>query len=107
MKLNVNIDDRMYQVDVPADVVQGAQAIFQKIDRDLDAGWQMSREWVKNLDAMQRCQVVANRLLTAIENHNQPSMTMMAGYIVYKLPGIQTVHIDTQGDMTQTQFDMK
>ena len=105
MKLNVNIDNRMYQIEVPQDMLLGAISIFQKIDKDLDAGWQMSREWVKNLDTLQRCQVIANRLLTAIENHNEPSMMMMAGYIVHKMPAVKTVHIDTEGDMSQTEFE--
>ncbi|MBI3563177.1 MAG: hypothetical protein HY080_15830 [Gammaproteobacteria bacterium] len=104
MKLNVQIDDSLYQVEVPDDMLSEAKAVFQKIDRDLDAGWQMSREWISSLDAAQRCQVAADRLLTAIENNNQASITMMAGYILNKLPTIRSIHIDTTGDMTQTQI---
>ena len=104
MKLNVNIDGQEYPVEVPTDLLFGAQAIFKKMDQDLDAGWQMSREWVRDLNTIQRCQVVANRLLTAIETDNQASALMMAGYIVNKLPTVQGIYIDTEGDMTQTEI---
>ncbi len=104
MKLNVQIDERMYQIEVPEDMAYTAKDIFAKMDREMDNGWQMSREWVQDLDATQRCQVAANRLLTAVENNHQPSMMLMSGYILYKMPSIQKIFIDTQGDMTQTQL---
>ena len=104
MKLNVQIDERMYQIDVPDDMADTAKEIFAKMDHEMDSGWQMSREWVQDLDATQRCQVAANRLLTAVENSHQPSMMLMSGYILYKMPTIQSIYIDTQGDMTQTQL---
>jgi len=104
MKLNVNIDGQDYPIEVPTDLLFGAQALFQKMDRDLDAGWQMSREWVTDLNTVQRCQVVANRLLTAIETENQASAVMMAGYIVNKLPTVQRIYIDTEGDMSATEI---
>ena len=104
MKLNVYVNELMKQVDVPKDMLQDAQAIYAKIDQDLDRGWQMSREWVDKLDTLQRCKVVADRLLTAIENNNEPSTMLMAGYIMTRMPRVKTVHIATDGDINQTQF---
>lgn len=104
MKLNVYVNELMKQVDVPNDMLQDAQAIYAKIDQDLDNGWQMSREWVEQLDTLQRCKVVADRLLTAIENENEPSTMLMAGYIMTRMPNVKTVHIATDGDINQTQF---
>ncbi|MEJ2392450.1 MAG: hypothetical protein P8019_13775 [Gammaproteobacteria bacterium] len=104
MKLNVYVNELMKQVDVPNDMLQEAQAIYAKIDQDLDQGRQMSREWVDSLDTLQRCKVVADRLLTAIENNNEPSTMLMAGYIMTRMPNVKTVHIATDGDINQTQF---
>lgn len=104
MKLNVYVNELMKQVDVPNDMLQDAQTIYAKIDQDLDKGWQMSREWVEKLDTLQRCKVVADRLLTAIENNNEPSTMLMAGYIMTRMPRVKTVHIATDGDINQTQF---
>jgi len=104
MKLNVYVNEMMKQVDVPNDMLHDAESIYTKIDQDLDKGWQMSREWIEKLDTTQRCKVVADRLLTAIENDNEPSTMLMAGYIMTRLPHIKTVHIATDGDINQTQF---
>lgn len=104
MKLNVNIDGNDYPIDVPNDIVQGAKAMFQKMDSDMDKGWQIYRDWVNDLNVVQRCQVVANKLLTAMETENNASAMMMAGYLIYKIPNIRSVFISTDGDITQTEF---
>jgi len=104
MKLNVYVNETMKQVDVPTEMLRDAESIYTGIDKDLDQGWQMSREWVDKLDILQRCKVVADRLLTAIENENEPSTMLMAGYIMTRMPNVKTVHIATDGDINQTQF---
>jgi hypothetical protein len=74
------------------------------MDKDMDRGWQMFRDWVDNLSKEQRCQVVADKLLTALENENQPSSMLMAGYIMTRMPEVSNLHISTDGDITQTQL---
>lgn len=104
MKLNVLINENMTQIEVPQGMLNDAESIYAKMDSDMDQGWQMSREWVNDLSTVQRCQVVADRLLTAMENQNQPSAMLMAGYIMTRMPQIITVHINSDGDITQTQL---
>jgi hypothetical protein len=104
MKLNVVINENSYQIEVADEMLFNADTIYSKMDKDMDAGWQMSREWVDELSTRQRCQVVADRLLTAIESGNEPSTMLMAGYIMTHMPGITTVQIATDGDMSQTDF---
>ena len=107
MKLNVNIDGNDYPLDIPSDIIFGAKAMFQKMDKDMDNGWQIYRDWVNDLNVVQRCQVVADKLLTAMETENIASKMMMAGYLIYKLPKLRTVYISTDGDITQTEFVME
>ena len=104
MKLNVYVNEMMKQVDVPKEMLQGAESIYARMDQDMDNGWQMSREWIDKLDVLQRCKVIADRLLTAIENNNEPTTMLMAGYIMSRLPKVKTVYIATDGDINQTQF---
>lgn len=106
MKLNVHIGDYARQIEVPDAKLTEAASIFAKMDRDMDQGWQMSRSWVDKLDARQRCQVAADRLLTAIENENEAMTMLMAGYILKTLPGIQGIYISVDGDMNQTEIEM-
>ena len=67
MLLKIIVDDQQLTLNVPDVIVEGATDFFDQMDRDMDAGWQMGREWVDRLTTEQRCQVVANKLLTALE----------------------------------------
>ena len=104
MLLNVIADDQTVNLDVPPALLTEARGFFDRMDRDMDAGWQMGREWVESPDRQQRCQIAANKLLTALENQNQKLAVMMAGYILTRLENVSGVDIDTTGEMIGTQF---
>src|SRR3972149_4574722 len=106
MILKVYVDEQTYPIDVPRYVIDDASDFFAMIDRDLDNGHQMSREWVQELTVIHRCQVAADRLLTALHTQNEKSGVMMAGYILAKMPGVIGVRMDTQGDMLEHELIM-
>jgi hypothetical protein len=81
-----------------------ARAFYQKMDRDMDGGWQMGPEYVENPDRVQRCQIAANKLLTSLSAANETMVTLMAGYILTRLPNVNGVDIDTNGEMLNTRF---
>ena len=107
MKLNIIVDGRTNAFDVPDSLLQEAKDFFDKLDADMDKGWQMSRDWVEQPDKKQRCQIAADRILTAIETDNEKMLMLMAAYILRTLPGIKTVHIDITGDMSETDLIME
>jgi hypothetical protein len=104
MILKVLIDEQTYRLEVPDQVLDEAEDYFRKLDADMDRGWQMSRDWVEKPDIVQRCRIVADRLLTALEAQRKPSANLMAAYILKRLPGVQEVRIDAAGDMNATEF---
>ena len=104
MKLNVYVGETLIPIEVPDDMLAEAEHIYAKMDSDMDNGWQVFREWVDDLSTEQRCKVVADKLLTALENENQPSSMLMAGYIMTRFPHVSNVHISTDGDISQTQL---
>ena len=104
MLLEVIVDDQHLTLNVPDVIVEGAQDFFAQMDRDMDAGWQMGREWVDDLSVEQRCQVVANKLLTALETENDKLGRMMAAYILARLPHVRAIEIDTSGEIQDTEF---
>ena len=106
MILNVIVDDQTYPLEVPEFILAEADELFNKMDADMSKGWQMSREWVENPTTKERCQIAADRLLTALENENQNLATMMAGYILKRMPGVNTIRIDVEGDITLTEIYM-
>lgn len=104
MILNVVADGQTFPIEVPESMLAEAQALFAKMDADMDNGWQMGRFWVDKLNPEQRCQVAADKLLTALETENKPLQMMMAAYILSKAPHIETVVVDTQGEISETHF---
>ncbi|MCG6861609.1 MAG: hypothetical protein LJE70_10095 [Chromatiaceae bacterium] len=106
MILKAIIDDKEYSLEVPEAVIARGEEFFSRLDADMDKGWQMSREWVQNPGTVERCQIVADKLLTALENANQKLGMLMAGYILSRMPEVDTVEIDIAGEMQNTQFIM-
>lgn len=104
MRLQAIIDDQIYELNVPDALVGQAQDFFDQLDRDMDKGWQMSRSWVERPDRLQRCQIVADKLLTALESENQRLGIMMAAYLLNRLPGVEAVELDVQGEIQNNRF---
>ncbi len=106
MILKVVIEGQSMRLKIEESMLKEAEDFFQKMDADMDRGWQMSFTWVDNPNPVQRCQIAADKLYGAYELENQKLMTMMGAYILYKLPGISEIHISTSGDMNETEVVM-
>lgn len=107
MQLTLHIDDKTQTIELPKDIHEEGNDFFKMMDRDMDRGWQMSREWVECPNLIQRCQIAADKLLGAIHSENETLMLLMAGYIVSRLPDVQGVKINTDGEMMETELITK
>lgn len=105
MILKIIIDDETQDIHVPEDILTDASDYFDMIDKDMDQGYQMSRTWVEKPDQLQRCQIVGDRILTAIETENKETGTLMAAYILARVPSAYALHLNHEGDMTL--FDLE
>ena len=105
MILNIRIDDQLQSLEVPDEIIAQASDFFNKMDSDMDKGWQMSQQWVDNPTVEQRCQIAGNKILTAIDGEKSKLMMMMAAYVLYKLPTLKLLDISTNGDMFETYFE--
>lgn len=103
MKFEIYIENDTIPVEIDNEIITGARPVFEKMDADMDHGMQMHRVWVQDLNAEQRCQVVGDKILTAIEGENQNLLKMMSAYILYKVPGIKGIRI-AYGDMGETEL---
>ena len=106
MILNIVIGENTVPIEVPDFIVAEATDVFDKIDQDMNSGWQMSREWIDELNTEQRCQVIADKLLTAMETENEKLRMMMAAYILNRVPGIKGVRVATDGEIQETELLM-
>ena len=107
MILNVVIEEQNYPIDVPADIVADGEEFFRKLDSDMDQGWQMSRDWIDNPDLEQRCQIVGDKMLTAMHNDNRKLLVLLAAYMLNRVPGIKGIRIDTNGEMMESELVME
>ena len=104
MRFKVIIGEQGYAIEVPEELLREAAEFHAKLDRDMDRGWQMSRQFVEQPDRLQRCQIVADKLLTSLMNGNEATAMLMAGYIALRVPGATGVDIDASGEMQNTEL---
>lgn len=104
MNLNVVVEGEVYPVNVPEGLIHEAGDFFAKLDADMDKGWQMSRDWVDNPTLEQRCQIIGDRMLTAMHQDNRKMMLMLSAYILARVPGVTGIRIDTNGEMQGTEL---
>lgn len=106
MILNIVLEDRPIAISVADDMLRDAQDFYAKMDRDMDQGWQMSRTWVEHPSLIERCQIAADKLHTALNTRNETLVMLMAGYILSRLPQVRSVTINTEGEMQETIIDV-
>lgn len=104
MRFKVVVDEQVFAVEVPDALLPEAGEFHARLDRDMDAGWRMGREFVDRPDRLQRCQIVADRLLTSLTQGNEATAMLMAAYIALRVPGAIGVDIDATGEMQNTEI---
>jgi Na+-transporting NADH:ubiquinone oxidoreductase subunit NqrF len=105
MNLKVVIEDSSQIVNVPDHLLIDAIDYFEMMDKSMDKGYQMSQYWVETPDIFQRCQIAADKLLTALHTHNENMYTLMAAYILSRLPDTKIVILSPTGDMNEHDID--
>ena len=104
MILKVVIDDQIYPITVPEEIISDAGDFFSKIDRDMDKGWQMSRDWIDHPNQEQRCQIVGDKMLTAMHNDNKEMMVLLSAYVQPQCTWSEALPVDTNGEMLETEL---
>lgn len=107
MIFRIIVDSHEQEINVPDEILESAGDYFDMLDKDMDNGYQMSRTWVASPDLHQRCQIVSDRILTAMESENQQTATLMAAYILKRVPNAYGMHINLEGDMTQFELETR
>lgn len=104
--LNVVVDGQMYTVNVEEDMILSGSSLFNKMDEDMNKGWTLGKDFVESLNVTERCQVVGDKLLTALDDGNEQMKIMMAAYILSRIPNIMTIHIDNTGEIQETELEL-
>ncbi|HSO99962.1 MAG TPA: hypothetical protein VLN90_00725 [Thioalkalivibrio sp.] len=103
MDLKVIIDEQIYTLNVPEEIIQEAVEVFDKLDQEMDAGWQMGRDWVADPTQEDRIKIVGDKLLSALELEDHDLGRVMAAYILNRAPGIEHLLLDTSGELRNSE----
>ena len=102
--LNILVDDQERKIELSQEMINAADAVLNKMDQDMNAGWQLARQFIENPSVIQRCQIASNRLLTSLHTGNEATVSLMSCYIVSRLENVDTVSINSEGEDDQTVF---
>lgn len=102
--LDVIVGDQKESIHLSREMIEQAQPLFQRMNDDMDGGWRLGREFLDAPTTLQRCQVAADRLLTAMHVQNEAVQSLMAAYILHHCPGVRSVDINGEGEMLDTLF---
>lgn len=102
MKIKVTIGEQSKEVDVSDQMLSDGKSFFDKMDSDMDKGWQMGADYIDKPDQIQRCQIAADKVLDAIGTHNENLKLLMLAYILNRMPTVSEIDIDTGGELMNT-----
>jgi len=102
MKLTIVIDNQSRDLKLPDTILEDGESFFQKMDNDMNQGWQMGPDYIESPNQVQRCQIAADKILTAIDTENENLLYLMAGYIVSRMPDVKSIDINTTGELADT-----
>ncbi|MDZ7752403.1 MAG: hypothetical protein U5S82_12190 [Gammaproteobacteria bacterium] len=104
MQIKILINERQFDIDVTPEHIAMGRPMFAKMDKDMDRGWRMGPQFIEHPDRVTRAQIVADRLLTALETGDDNMTKAMSAYIADRLPEVRTIHIDTGGEPLNTSL---
>ena len=104
MKIKITIENKSKELEVPEEIITDGEDFFNKMDQDMDRGWQMGQEFIENPTQVNRCQIAAEKILQAVDTQNDKLLLLMAGYILVRMPSVVSVDIDTAGEPLETTF---
>ena len=104
MKIKLYIEDKVEEFEIPDQVIDQGEDFFRKMDADMDKGWQMGHVWVEKPNQLQRCQIVADKMTSAIHNENEKMFMLMGAYILKNKPDTEEIHLDSTGEIQTIDF---
>jgi len=104
--LTLIVNEQVREVEVGTDILSEGEEFFARMDRDMDGGWQMSRDWIESPDPVQRCQIVADRIVSAMAAGKHDMARLLAGYILTRNPEVTRIEVDTSGEVANSVVEV-
>lgn len=74
-------------------------AYLDKLDRDMDSGIQLGGRRIEEPNALQRAQFVAQHLLQAVQDGNEPMAAAGCAYLALRIPDLKQVRATTRAGL--------
>ncbi len=105
MNFNITIDEQSYTLEVTTVLMQELHSTHQQMDNDFDKGLQLGRYWIEAPNEEQRCQYVADKVVSAIHQQNIRQFYLMSSYILHKYPSLKMVTVSS--DFETSDIDIE
>lgn len=105
MIFNITIDEQSYTLELTAVLMQELQSTHQEMDNDYDKGLQLGRYWIDEPSDEQRCQYVADKVVSAIHQENIRQFYLMSSYILHKHPNLKMVTVSSDFEISDIDIE--
>jgi len=106
MNFNITIDDESYTLEVTDELMQELKGAHDEMDAEYDRGLQLGRYWIETPDLEQRCQLTANKVVSAIHQENIRQFYIMAAYILSKFPDLKRVTVSSDFEISDIDIEL-
>jgi hypothetical protein len=106
MILNLQIEGEACPLEVSEEFCHENRPFFDKMDQDMDQGWQMSQRWVESPSPDERAAIVGDRLVQALKSGNGHLLTLMAGYLADRYPTAERLELYDRNDINLNRITL-
>lgn len=107
MQFNITIDQELFTLDIPEGVFVEAKTFITDMDAEFDRGLQLGRYWIDAPTDDQRCQVAANKIITALHQEDVRSFYLMAAYVLTKFPTLKMIIVDSNYEIDEIDIQLQ
>ncbi len=107
MNFNITIDEESYTLEVSDELMQELQSVHNEMDAEYDKGIQLGRYWIESPTLEQRCQLTANKVVSAIHQENIRQFYITASYILAKFPNLKQVTVSSDFEISDIDIEVE
>ncbi len=106
MNFNITIDEESYTLEVKDELMQELENIHKDMDEEYDKGIQLGRYWIDTPDLEQRCQLTANKVVSAIHQEKVRDFYLHSSYILRKFPELKRVTVSSDFEISDIDIEV-
>jgi len=106
MNFNITIDEESYTLEVSDAIMKELQGTIEEMDADFDKGARIGRYWIDVPSDEQRCQIAADKVVSAVHQQNVRMFYQMAAYILTKFPTLQMATVSSDFEVSDIHFEI-